>query len=117
MSTYVSFAQDQELVCFCEEEASYPGGYKAMQTYLLSNIVIPEDATYFINGSSKVYASFIVTETGDIKAVRIERGISKSIDDEIVRVLRSMPRWNAAWKGCHDYSATLVRIPISLTLH
>lgn len=116
MSTYVSFAQDQELVCFCMGEPGFPGGNSEFTRYLAENIRIPDDADPYLNSTSVIYVSFMVTDMGEIKEVKIDRGISPSIDHEIVRLISNMPRWEAAWIGCYEYHSTYCRLPIRLTI-
>jgi TonB family protein len=34
-----------------------------------------------------------VTKTGDVGGVKIARGVSPSLDDEAMRVVKSLPKW------------------------
>ena len=42
-----------------------------------------------------VYVTFVVEHDGSVTDVRILRGIGGGCDEEAVRVINSMPKWNA----------------------
>lgn len=70
----------------------FEGGYDSLITYVDRNFTFPEiyaDAS--IQG--RVICKFIVTESGKITNVKIIQGIDKELDEEVVRVIYSMPRW------------------------
>ena len=47
---------------------------------------------YEIQG--KVLVQFVVSEDGSVTDVKITRGVEKSLDEEAIRVISSMPKWN-----------------------
>ena len=70
----------------------YPGGINAMFDFIQKNVKYPESAKdKGIEG--KVYVQFVVEKDGNISDINILRGVSKDIDDEAVRVIKSMPKW------------------------
>lgn len=75
-----------------EKPPRFPGGEDARIRFLAENIRYPQEARQkFIYGT--VYISFVVSKTGDITDVKILRGIHPSIDEESVRVIKLMPKW------------------------
>jgi protein TonB len=77
-----------------EEMPSFPGGEKALFSYLSSNIHFPQMAVDAgITGT--VYVQFVVSKTGEIEKIKLLRGIGGGCDEEAIRVINSMPRWNA----------------------
>jgi len=48
--------------------------------------------------SGTVYINFTINELGEIESIKILRGVSKSLDDEAIRVFSTMPRWNPGLK-------------------
>ncbi len=42
----------------------------------------------------KVYLTFVVDRDGGITGVKVLRGIGGGCDEEAVRVVKNMPRWN-----------------------
>ncbi|MDH8701315.1 hypothetical protein M2138_000656 [Dysgonomonadaceae bacterium PH5-43] len=73
------------------QRAEFIGGKVAMFEFIKSNFNF--QANQKDNIKDKVRLAFIVTKEGDICDVRV---VSKpqSLDSEIVRVVRSMPKWN-----------------------
>jgi len=70
----------------------FPGGTQALMSYLSRNIRYNSTAIEFrITG--KVYISFVVLPNGKIDDVRVVKGLGFGLDEEAVRVVKSMPRW------------------------
>lgn len=76
-----------------ENMPSFPEGDYARQIFLSNNIKYPElAAKNKIQGIT--YVSFIVDKNGEITDVKTLRGIGGGCDEEAVRVIKMMPRWN-----------------------
>ena len=70
----------------------FPGGIKALISYLAKNIHYPAKAKkQGIQG--RVYVHFIVNKDGSVSDVKILRGISPECDAEAIRVVKNMPNW------------------------
>jgi len=70
----------------------FPGGMNGLMTYLKDNIRYPEQAKHeSIQG--KVFVSFVIEEDGSVTQVKVLRGIGGGCDEEAVRVVSNMPRW------------------------
>jgi protein TonB len=97
-----------------DEDAAYVGGYPEMIKYIQSNLNYPQDAIE-LNEQGKVFLSFVVDTDGTITGVQVERGVSKSIDREAARIVRSFPKWIP---GELNYKKvkTRVRLPINFVL-
>jgi len=75
-----------------EKMPEYPGGTKKLLSYLISNINYPEEAKK--NGlQGKVIVRFVVDQFGKAGEAQIVRGVSTEIDNEVIRVVNSMPTW------------------------
>tara|TARA_B100000508_G_scaffold139549_1_gene138151 strand:+ start:26425 stop:27543 length:1119 start_codon:yes stop_codon:yes gene_type:complete len=80
-----------------DEMPEYKGGQQALYTYLGSNITYPEDCKENkIEGT--VYASFIIDKNGKLTELVIKKGIHKSMDAEVIRVLSVMGDWKPGIK-------------------
>ncbi len=76
-----------------EEMPSFPGGDEAFFRFLRENIKYPKLAREAgIQGV--VLINFIVTKTGSVESVHVERGIGGGCDEEAMRVFKIMPDWN-----------------------
>lgn len=75
-----------------EINPEFPGGVKALLTFVKSTVKYPEEALKD-SLSGKVYVNFVITKTGKVEKVRIARGIHPILDSEAIRVVSSMPDW------------------------
>ena len=75
---------EEQIICLCQEDAAFPGGHFYMQKFVQSNFRVPEIITYYDHPKKRVYIDFVVTMYGEIKDVRIVRGYSTEIDNEII---------------------------------
>ena len=114
MEELVSIPNNEEIVEFVDQEASFPGGMKALMEYLSTNIKYPE-ADINISIQGKVYIQFVVLKTGAISDVNVLRGVSKELDDEAKRVVRMMPNWIPAIQNNVKVNSR-VTIPINFKL-
>jgi periplasmic protein TonB len=75
-----------------EDQPSFPGGEEARIRYLTENLRYPQMAREAgIQGT--VFVTFVVERDGSVTDVRVLRGIGGGCDEEAVRVVRNMPRW------------------------
>ena len=73
----------------------FPGGPRAMQEYVNSNIRYPEKALSMnIRGTILVY--IVIMNDGSLRDVKVVKGLQPELDAEVVRVVKSMPLWNPA---------------------
>ena len=103
----VAWSKDPAALCWWNDEdaadgfalAEYPGGQDAMVDYVAKSIVYPEKAK--ADGvQGKVYVQFVVETDGSIADATLMRGIGGECDDEALRVVKSMPKWQpATFKG------------------
>ncbi|MBP5540204.1 MAG: M56 family metallopeptidase [Bacteroidales bacterium] len=78
-----------------EVDPEFPGGMEALIKYLSENIKYPEQAKKDkIQG--KVYISFVVEKDGSVADAKVLRGIGGGCDEEALRVVKGMPKWNPA---------------------
>ena len=105
---------DDEIIEFPDVEAEFKGGAQAMMKYIQQNIQYPPTSIE-MNEQGKVYLSFVVEPDGSISNVSIERGVSKDIDNEAKRIVRSMPKWTPG-EAKGKKSRTRCRLPINFQL-
>jgi len=84
---------EAEIFTVVEESPSFPGGEEARIRFLQENIEYPQMARESgIQGT--VYMTFVVEPSGSVSAVRVLRGIGGGCDEEAIRVIQKMPKWN-----------------------
>lgn len=75
-----------------EEMPQFPGGDAALMKYLRDNISYPQRAVEKgIQG--RVVVQFVVTKTGEIGEVKVIRGVDSDIDNEAIRLCKSLPKF------------------------
>ncbi len=87
---------------------SYPGGNGAMMSFISKNYIYPEElADSGIIARS--VARFVVNEDGSISDIRITKSGHPKIDTEVIRVIKSMPKFKP---GKHKGKYVKVEYPI-----
>ena len=70
----------------------FPGGFTALQEFLVKNIQYPEQAKKEgITG--KVFVQFIIDESGKVTDPKVLKSVNPLLDAEAVRVIGAMPDW------------------------
>lgn len=78
---------------YIEVMPEFPGGLEKMMKFLQENLKYPPDARE--NGiQGRVVTQFVVDEEGNISDVQILKGIGGGCDEEVVRIVKTMPKWN-----------------------
>ncbi|MBO9614254.1 MAG: TonB family protein [Dyadobacter sp.] len=97
-----------------EVQPEYPGGNAEMFKFLGRNIKYPTKASK-ADVQGKVFVNFVVTSEGDIKDVKVLKGIGYGCDEEAVRVISKFPKWTP---GKQDGKAVSVKftVPINFQL-
>lgn len=97
-----------------EQNAEFPGGTGEMYNFLGANLTYPaEAAAKKVEG--KVFLSFVVGESGEIRNPKILKGLGYGIDEEAIRVVMSMPRWSPGRQSGKAVAMTY-NLPIQFTL-
>jgi TonB family protein len=81
-----------ELFTVVENMPKFPGGEEARAKFFAENIKYPEAARKAgVQGTC--YVTFVIEEDGSTSNVKVLRGIGGGCDEEAVRVIQSMPKW------------------------
>jgi len=101
-------AKEDDILVTAEIMPEFPGGFQALYKYLSSELNYPRLAKDLgIQGS--VFIGFVIEKDGSVSNVHILRGIGGGCDEEAVRVVSKMPRWNPGQMGTRA-----VRVSFSL---
>jgi TonB family protein len=83
----------QEVFTEVEKLPTYRGGNEALYQYIGNNLLYPKEAKEKgIEGI--VYIEYIVEIDGSITNAKILKGIGTNCDQEALRVISGMPKWN-----------------------
>lgn len=97
-----------------DEMPKYAGGQEAMLKFLQANIKYPEEAIKK-NIQGKVIVTFTVKDEGTVTNVKVIRGIGSGCDEEAVRVVKLMPKWEPGKQNGKNV-AVIYNLPIQFAL-
>ncbi len=101
---------DKEIYFEVEQPAAYPAGDMALNIYFIDNLKISREIARTIR--SKVYIQFIVNIDGTAQDYEITKSVSKEVDQEAMRVLKTIKKWNPA-KHLGNTVRSYYQVPIS----
>ena len=105
---------DDSPMLFVEQQPEFKDGLKAMYRFLSDNIKYPTVAREN-NIEGTVYVGFVVGRDGTIRDVVIKRGLGGGLNEEAVRVIQLMPKWNAGKQNGKAVSVAFT-LPIKFKL-
>ena len=97
-----------------EDLPQFPGGAAEFMKWLTRNLKYPASAQQK-KVKGKVVAQFIVNTDGSVSDLELTEKLEKSCDDEVLRVLRMMPKWQAGMMNAKP-CRTKVCIPVVFNL-
>jgi protein TonB len=103
--------EKKEFFQIVEIPPEYPGGQKALFQFLADHLEYP-DVARENNIQGTVVVSFIVEADGSITDIKILRGLGGGCNDEAMRVIGLMPKWNPGIQ-----SGRKVRVNLALAVH
>lgn len=108
-------SNQEQIYTAAETQPSFAGGEAALFKWLANNINYPPMAVENkIQG--RVVVQFVVNSDGTIGDAKVIRGVNQDLDNEALRVVKAMPKWNAATMSGHPVSCRYT-LPISFKLH
>lgn len=107
-------AQRNDVFIIVEEMPVFPGGDEALRNFVANNVNYPDEA-YKKGIAGRVFVCFVIDKDGSVTDAKIARSINPLLDQEALRVVRSMPKWKP---GKHKGVAVKVSytIPINFAL-
>jgi len=83
---------NEEIFSFVEVMPSFEGGDQELLRYLGDNLKYPKIAMD-VNAEGTVYLQFVVEADGNIAEVTVLRSVFEPLDQEAIRVIKTMPKW------------------------
>jgi len=106
---------DAEVFFIVEDMPTFRGGsLENFRNYIQEAIDYPPIAME--NGiSGTVYVNFVVNKKGEITSIKIVRGVDPSLDNEVIRSLKSAPKWSPGKQRGKPVSVSMA-IPVKFIL-
>lgn len=92
-----------------DQMPEFKGGIEKLYEFMGSSLKYPEEAK---DVEGVVHVSFVVNSKGKVEKVNLEKGINTYMDNEALRVVKSMPNWTAGKHEGKNVSVKMV-LPIS----
>jgi TonB family protein len=113
-STDESEEEEAEPFMYVEQMPTFPGGQEAMYTYIYQKLEYPAVARESgISGT--VVVQFVVSKEGEIQKPKVARGLGGGCNEEALRIVNSMPKWNPAMHNGRTVPVTFT-LPIKFSL-
>ncbi len=97
-----------------ERRASFDGGITQLADFLATHLIYPELGRE--NGvEGIVLVEFTIAADGSTQHAKVIEGLGLGFDEEALRLVDSMPKWNPAQQGVRIV-ASKVRMPIAFRL-
>ena len=111
---FTPLEQDEKFFDVVEKMPEFPGGSNALFEYLAKNIRYPK-AAQDAKQQGRVIVTFVVMKDGSIGKTKVVKSVSPALDEEALRCVNSMPKWNP---GMQNGQAVNVKytVPISFAL-
>lgn len=103
-----------EVYVAVEKQAEFPGGIQALMQWLSMNVRYPEDAMKN-DAQGRVIVKFVVNPDGSISDPTVLKSVEPSLDQEAIRVVMAMPKWEAA-ENHGQKVASYFNLPIAFKL-
>lgn len=95
-----------------ESEPQFPGGMIEFYKFVGKNFKTPTEASVKkIEG--KLYVEFMVEKDGSLSEINVVKDLGYGLGDELVRVLKLSPKWNAGIRNGQPVSV-LYTLPITI---
>lgn len=102
--------QGKEPFVVVEEMPAFPGGEKALQSWIKANTgPVPTDALRNVKEPVKV--AFTVDKSGKVTKVKVLKAVQPALDAEAVRIVSNMPDWKPGSQSGKKVNVQVV-IPI-----
>lgn len=104
----------KDTIVIADKMPEFKGGKAKLIEYITNNFKYPKSARRDkIEG--KVIVDFLITEEGKITDVKIKKGVRQDLDNEAMRLIREMPRWNPGELNGKNIHVSYT-LPINFTL-
>lgn len=103
--------ENETVFTVVEKMPSFPGGDAELLKYIAANIRYPKESQER-REQGRVICSFIVGRDGSVTHPEVLRSVSPLLDEEAVRIINMMPRWNP---GMQRGRAVAVKYTVPIT--
>ena len=112
----MSVISDNDTVFYIVDKMpEFPGGEVGLKKHIAENTIYPKQAIK-TGTEGRVYVRFAVAKTGSVEHISVVRSIDKLLDEEAVRVVKTLPDWKPAEQDGEKVNVWYT-VPINFTLN
>ena len=86
---------DNDVYNMVDQSAKFQDGYNSIIKFVQENIKFPAEAKEN-NVHGRLMVSVVVEKDGSLSDIKIKKGLGYGLDEEIVRIIKMMPKWQPA---------------------
>lgn len=107
-------ASENSIYAIVDKMPLFAEGKDELKNFVKKNVHYPEKSqSRKIEGT--VFSSFVIEKNGEISNIKILKGLDEFCNEEVIRVIKLMPKWTPAQKANQNVRYQL-NLPISFTL-
>ena len=107
---------DDQIFIYAKYMPEFPGGKLQLRRFVAENVIYPAEARKKgIEGT--VFIKFEVKKTGKIGKVEIQKGVHELLDNESVKVVKSLPEFKPGMTESGKFVNIWYSIPITFKLN
>ena len=86
---------DNDVYNIVDQSAKFQDGYNSIIKFVQENIKFPAEAKENdVHG--RLMLSVVVEKDGSLSDITVKKGLGYGLDEEIVRIIKMMPKWQPA---------------------
>ena len=102
---------DNDVYNMVDQSAKFQDGYNSIIKFVQENIKFPAEAKEN-NVHGKLMLSVEIKKDGSLSNITVKKGLGYGLDEEIVRIIKMMPKWQPAQhKGKTVRQSQMILIP------
>ena len=86
---------DNDVYNMVDQSAKFQDGYNSIIKFVQENIKFPAEAKEN-NVHGRLMLSVVVEKDGSLSNITVKKGLGYGLDEEIVRIIKMMPKWQPA---------------------
>ena len=86
---------DNDVYNMVDQSAKFQDGYNSIIKFVQENIKFPAEAKEN-NVHGRLMVSVVVEKDGSLSNITVKKGLGYGLDEEIVRIIKMMPKWQPA---------------------
>ncbi len=86
---------DNDVYNMVDQSAKFQDGYNSIIKFVQENIKFPAEAKEN-NVHGRLMVSVVVEKDGSLSDITVKKGLGYGLDEEIVRIIKMMPKWQPA---------------------